>query len=269
MIDTVICGDCLEVMRGMDDNSVDLCITSPPYDKLRDYKGYSFDFEGIAEQLFRVTKQGGVVVWVVGDATIKGSETGTSFRQALHFKKIGFSLHDTMIWNKNSCRYPETNRYYPCFEYMFVLSKGQPETSNLIKDRRNKCAGSKVARAKGIRTASGKMVENSAFKIAKDRRIKEVGVRFNVWDINVSATEGQKKHPATFPLSLAVDHVTSWSNKGDVVMDPFCGSGTTGVAAVRMGRHFIGIEISPDHCKIAEKRIQEERDKYALFNEKT
>ena len=131
-------GDCLEVMKSFEDSCVDLTVTSPPYDNLRDYKGYTFNFEEIAKELYRITKDGGVVVWVVGDATIKGSETGTSFKQALYFKEIGFNLHDTMIYKKTGCPFPEFNRYYPIFEYMFILSKGKPKTTNLICDRENK-----------------------------------------------------------------------------------------------------------------------------------
>ena len=251
--------DCLEGMRQMGDKSVDLSVTSPPYDNLRTYKGFSFDFEGIAKELYRITKDGGVLVWVVGDATIDGSETGTSFRQALYFKEIGFNLHDTMIWDKGSCRYPETNRYYPCFEYMFVLSKGKPITSNLIEDRKNKYGGGKVSRGSQIRTTEGEMKPNSAFNTDRQRAIKIIGVRFNLWNIAVSAsTDGEevREHPAPFPEQLANDHILSWSNKGDLVLDPFMGSGTTGKMAVIRERQFIGFEIAKEYCEIAEKRIK-------------
>ena len=137
----IICGNCVEIMKEWENNIIDLTITSPPYDNLRDYKGYVFDFENIAKQLYRVTKSGGVVVWIVGDATIKGSETGTSFRQALYFKEIGFNLHDTMIYSKAGFQYPATNRYHQTFEYMFIFSKGKPKTFNPIKDRKNKWDG--------------------------------------------------------------------------------------------------------------------------------
>ena len=129
----IIQGDCLEVMKSIPDKSIDMVLTSPPYDNLRDYKGYTFNFEGIAQEIYRVLKDGGVCVWIVGDATIKGSETGTSFRQALYFKEIGFNLHDTMIWYKtNPMPYIKKNCYTPCFEYMFVFSKGKPNTFNPI-----------------------------------------------------------------------------------------------------------------------------------------
>lgn len=249
-------------MRRMDDDSIDLVVTSPPYDNLRDYKGYHFPFEDIAKSLYRVMKEGGVVVWVVGDQTVNGSETGTSFRQALYFMEVGFNLHDTMIWNKKSCRYPETNRYYPVFEYMFIFSKGKASTTNLIADRRNIYSGSKVARKSQIRTKCGKMKENSAYRKNKNRRIKNYGVRFNIWDISVSASNDDKiamSHPATFPEWLASDHIKSWSNVNDIVYDPFIGSGTTAKMAIVLQRKYIGSEISSEYCQLAEKRIQNEK----------
>jgi len=249
-------GDCLEVMKTLPENSVDLTVTSPPYDNLRTYKGYTFDFEGIAKELYRITKDGGVVVWVVGDATIKGSETGTSFKQALYFKEIGFNLHDTMIYKKTGCPFPEINRYYPIFEYMFILSKGKPKTTNLIKDRENKYAGCKVARKSHARQVDGSVKENSAYRIDKDRVLKDVGVRFNIWEVtssrNINSDTGN--HPAIFPEKLAEDHIISWSNEGDVVLDPMCGSGTTLKMAKLNNRNAIGIEISEEYCQIASER---------------
>ena len=163
-------GDCLETMKDIPDNSIDLTVTSPPYDNLRTYNGYSFDFENIAKELYRITKKGGVVVWVVGDQTIKGSESGTSFRQALYFKEIGFNLHDTMIYRKKALSFPDFNRYYQCFEYMFILSKGKPKTTNLINDRINKCANDKVSG--NYRDVDGTMKPMSG-KI-KGNKVKEI-----------------------------------------------------------------------------------------------
>jgi len=249
--------DCLETMKKMPDNFIDLVITSPPYDDLRAYKGFSFDFCSTAKQLERGLKQGGIIVWIVNDKTVRGSESGRSFEQVLFFKKLGLNLHDTMIWDKGSCRFPETNRYYPCFEYMFVLSKGQPKTHHLIEDRPNKFANSKVARAHQIRTVTGEVIANSAFKIAPNRRIKPVGVRFNIWKIAVSASSGDKsalKHPASFPEQLVYDHIISWSNEGDLVYDPFMGSGTTGKMCLLSKRQYLGSEISKEYCEIAKLR---------------
>jgi len=250
----IIQGDCLEVMKTLKPNSIDMVITSPPYDNLRDYEGYSFDFKAVAKEIYRVIKQGGVVVWVVGDATIKGSETGTSFKQALYFKKVGFNLHDTMIWRKQT--FTDTGslriRYGGVFEYMFILSKGTIKTFNPIKDRKNKLPN---ARKHGtIRQKDGNTIKQSS--IGKKANI--YGQRFNVWDINTEVSNLKRKHPAQFPERLVNDHILSWSNKGDLVLDPMNGSGTTTKMAKLLGRNYIGIDISEGYCKIAEKRLAQE-----------
>ncbi len=251
-------GDCLDRMAEIPNGSVDLTVTSPPYDNLRTYNGTLNDWtpekwQAIIRELFRVTKQGGVVVWVVGDATINGSETGTSFRQALYAMECGFRLHDTMIWNKHSFSAVGalTTRYAPVFEYMFVLSKGAPKSFNPIKDRPNKQAGKPLSGT--IRQADGSMRSVSN----RGRAIAKLGQRFNVWDVFSVRGEETKSHPATFPEALARDHILSWSNPGDVVLDPFLGSGTTGKMAVLEGRRFIGIERDLDYFAIAERRITE------------
>jgi len=250
--------NCLETMEMMPDGFIDLTVTSPPYDNLRTYNGYSFDFEAVAKELYRVTKQGGVVVWVVGDATVKGSETGTSFKQALFFKEIGFNLHDTMIYRKNSLTFPDTNRYYQCFEYMFILSKGKPKTSNLLADKPNKQANKCVTG--NYRDIDGSLKEMSGSK--KKRTIKPFGIRWNIWEYNTGwqhsyTEEYLRNQPAIFPEQLANDHIISWSNEGDLVYDPFMGSGTTAKMAILNKRNWIGSEISQEYCEIAEKRINE------------
>lgn len=243
--------DCLEFMKSLPDKCIDLTVTSPPYDNLRDYKGYSFDFEGIAKELFRITKVGGVVVWIVGDAVIDGSESGTSFKQALFFKECGFRLHDTMIYQKNSYPFPPSNRYFNVFEYMFVLSKDSPKTTNLIKVP-TKGQGHKKST---FREADGSMSEGK-YEFGKDERVKD-----NVWiyDVGFAKSSNDKisfEHPATFPERLAVDHIKSWSNENEIVFDPFMGSGTTAKMAQLLKRNWIGCEISPEYCKIAEDRIK-------------
>jgi site-specific DNA-methyltransferase (adenine-specific) len=233
-----------------------MVLTSPPYDNLRNYKGYKFDFEGIAKQLFRIVKVGGVVVWVVGDATINGSETGTSFKQALYFKKIGFNLHDTMIYQKSGMSMPDINRYYQNFEYMFVISKGKPLKVNLLKDKINKWGGKSSFGNVSSRGKDGKLKK-------KDKIItNEYGVRFNIWKYNTgygysAEEEISYQHPAIFPEKLAEDHILSWSNKGDLILDPMNGSGTTTKMAQKLGRNFIGIEISKEYCEIARQRLRQ------------
>ena len=250
--------DCVAGMKLLEDCSIDLTVTSPPYDNLRMYKGYAFDFEAVAAELFRVTKDGGALVWVVNDATIKGSETGTSFRQALHFKEIGWKLHDSMIYAKDSCPYPETTRYYPGFEYMFVLVKGKIKTVHLIADKPNKTSGDKVSGTE--RKTDGTIRRMSAVVKNTGRKVKPYGVRSNIWHYGMGFMKSTTdkiayKHPAIFPEKLARDHIISWSNPGDVVLDPFMGSGTVAKMARLTGRDFIGFEISKEYCDIAEERL--------------
>ena len=248
---TLYTGDCLDIMRTLEAGSVDAVITSPPYDNLRTYNGYRFDFEPTAHELFRVTKEGGVVVWIVADETRNGSETGTSFRQALYFKDVGFNLHDTMIWHKGSFTSPQKRRYPNTFEYMFVLSKGKP-VCNQIVDRPNKKAGTRSTRT--IRKANG--YTKPMYADNRRTEIGTFGVRFNVWQLPPEQSNALRVHPAQFPVPLARDHILSWSNPGDTILDPFMGSGTTGVACVQTGRNFIGIEIDPGYAEIARARIE-------------
>lgn len=237
--------DCLTTMSAMPNCFIDLTVTSPPYDKLRTYNGYSFDFESVAIELFRVTKNGGVVVWVVSDETFKGSETGTSFKQALFFMKCGFNLHDTMIWEKTG-RLPTQDRYYNVFEYMFIFSKGKPKTMNFICDHKNINGGKVQKKDKVIN--KGKNVKSEETFVRK-----QYSRRPNIWKIHV----GQNKtgHPAVFPEQLAIDHIKTWSNEGDLVYDPFMGSGTTAVSSIHTKRKFIGSEISKEYVNGAIKRI--------------
>ena len=241
-------GDSREVLRGIFSESIDLTVTSPPYDNLRTYNDsleWNFDiFKEIAQELFRVTKQGGVVVWVIGDATIKGSETGTSFKQALYFKEIGFNLHDTMIWRKpNAMPQVDRTRYTQSFEYMFILSKAKIKTANLMTIY-TKNAGKLLKRGDGNK----ENINSAGGNIVKSKRIA-----FNVYDLCVGGSNNG--HPATFPEALARDHIISWSNEGDTVLDPFMGSGTTGKMAIQLNRDFIGIEKVKEYYDIAEERI--------------
>jgi site-specific DNA-methyltransferase (adenine-specific) len=238
-------GDCREVLGTLADNSIDLTVTSPPYDNLRTYNGFTFDFEGIARELYRVTKPGGVVVWVVGDATVKGSETGTSFRQALYFRDVcGFNLHDTMIWQKpNAMPQVDKSRFCQSFEYMFVLSKGKPKCANPRKT---------ATRHSG---KSWTRTDNNEQSICGDGKhvIGAERIAFNI--VSVAVGGANFGHPAVFPEPIARDHILSWSNEGDTVLDPFLGSGTTGKMALQHGRKFVGIEISPEYLAIATRRI--------------
>jgi DNA modification methylase len=248
-LNKIYCGDNCDLLGQLPRDCVDLVVTSPPYDDLRTYGGHTWDFYGVAWQLKRVLKPGGVIVWVVADATKDGSETGTSMEQALHFKRLGLNLWDTMIWDKGVSTTPTESRYYATWEYSFVFSKGKPQALNFLTDRKNVTAGSKRISLKNCRKEERQYC-------GKEFVTQETGRRFNVWTINPYSEANE--HPAIFPERLATDHILSWSNPGDLVLDPFTGSGTTCKAAKELGRNFLGFEINPEYCKIAERRIAQE-----------
>ena len=256
---TLMLGDCLDVLKQLPSECIDLTVTSPPYDNLRTYTGnvdWNFDvFKAIADELYRITKDGGVIVWIVADATLKGSETLSSFQQALYFKDIGLNVHDTMIYQKSGVTTPSKARYYQSFEYMFVLSKGKPKTFNAINDRKNKW------RERWGKTRRKRLADGSFGDVQESRIAPEFGMRFNIWQYTQGYLRGTKdkiayQHPATFPEALASDHILSWSNQMDLVLDPFMGSGTTGKMALLNNRKFIGIEKIPEYFQIAETRLQ-------------
>ena len=255
-INKIVCGDNVATMATFPAESIDLVVTSPPYDNLRTYGGHSWNFEGVAQELWRVIKPGGVVVWVVADATVNGSETGTSFRQALRFMEIGFRLHDTMIWDKPWTNYGDTSaRYAGGWEYMFVLAKESPQAINIIRDRPNVTAGS------GRSMRSDRRVTGDGQGLARgdDYVTHDFGPRKAIWNIAVGGySVSAISQPAVFPEALARDHILSWSNEGDIVLDPFSGSGTTAKMAKHNGRKYIGIEINPEYCEIAAKRLEQQ-----------
>jgi DNA modification methylase len=264
-INSIIEGNCVEVLKSFDENSIDLTVTSPPYDNLRTYNGYVFPFEEIANELYRVTKLGGIVVWVVGDANINGSETGTSFKQALHFNKIGFNLHDTMIFQKtNPIPQIYRKRYSNIFEYMFVFSKGEVKTHNPIKID---CLHAGL-QLNGTNYKNYSKGEQKREKMAKP--VKKEKIKGNIWEYVVgkkAEDQEAKGHPAPFPCALARDHIKSWTNENDIVLDPMCGSGTTCISALQLNRRFIGIDMSHEYCELAQKRIDNYLWQPSLFME--
>lgn len=255
MFDYIEQGDCIDLMREIPDEFIDLTITSPPYDDLRKYNGYSFDFESTAKELYRVTKKGGVVVWVVGDQTSNGSESGTSFKQALYFKEIGFNLHDTMLYRKLNYMPLNHNRYEQEFEYMFVLSKGKPKTFNPIMIP-CKYAGQETWGAPSYhKTNSSGLVSTSK------KKINDTKQHGNIFEYFTNKTKETKGHPAPYPEQLVQDQILSWSNEGDIVLDPFLGSGTTAKVAILNCRHYIGFEISEQYFEIAKARVESAKKK--------
>jgi site-specific DNA-methyltransferase (adenine-specific) len=271
-INKIYCVDNVLGMSQIDNESIDLTVTSPPYSDLRDYEKYSWDFENVAKEIYRITKDGGILVWVVGDKTSKGTEELTPFRQAIYFQDVvGFNIWDTMIYQKEFCPFPANVRYNQQFEFMFVFSKGKAKTFNPIKERKSEKeikkilngslnVASKTYRDKNGKTKRGdsdermlKRLEKSSLSITKNKG--------NVWKINAGYMVGSKdkiafEHPATFPESLANDHILSWSNEGDLVLDPFMGSGTTAKMSKLNNRNYIGFEISQEYVDIANERLK-------------
>ena len=246
----IICGDNAKVLASFPDGCIDLTVTSPPYDNLRTYNGFTWDFDSLAAQLYRVTKPGGVVVWVVADATINGSESGTSFRQALYFLGCGFNLHDTMIYEKINFIPLTHNRYEQAFEYMFVFSKGAVVTFNPMKDATLGNGSKYNLSRKGY---SATIKEGAQRRRDEDVVTKAEKIKRNIFSYTLGGD--RLGHPAPFPESLARDHILSWSNPGDLVLDPFIGSGTTAKMARETGRDFIGIDISEEYCTLARRRV--------------
>jgi len=253
IMNKIICADSQEFMQEMPEEIVQLTVTSPPYDNLRTYKGYSFDEDEMIKGLYRVTKPGGVVVWIVADATIKGSKSGSSWRQAEKFRKAGFKIHDVMIWHKNKLPV-NAKRYEPSWEYMFIFLKGKIKIFNpimvkkLYKDKRkNKTAH---------RTKNGSRPKTCSSRPDLDFKVKE-----NLWYYPVGGGHMTKdkiayKHPAIFPENIARDHIITWSNKFDLVFDPMNGAGTTTKMAKFLHRRYIGIDCSEEYCNIAKKRLE-------------
>jgi len=274
MNNTIYNESCLDTMKRMEDNFIDLVVTSPPYDNLRTYGNitdWSFDvFKEIADLLVKKLKVGGVIMWNVQDATIKGSKTGSSFRQALYFMEKGLNLHDTMIYEKTGIAFAageKSVRYSQAFEYCFILSKGKPKTVNIIMDKPNKWAGSTSWGNAKSRNKEGELQDSGK----KSKEIKPFGARTNIWRIKNSGGFGQKdnnayKHPATMPMELAKGHIETWSNKGDIVYDPFSGSATTSKVALEMGRNYIGSEINTEYYKDSIEILNELKNKLKFFD---
>jgi site-specific DNA-methyltransferase (adenine-specific) len=248
------------MMQEMDENCVDLTVTSPPYDDLRNYKGYSFDFENIAKGLFKVTKVGGIVVWVVGDKILNGDRTLTSFRQALYFQEVGFNVHDVMIYKKKNTPFMRSNAYTNCYEFMFVFSKVKVNTFNRLLDKTVRQGFEGMPFNKGADGVNRKVL----------KELKAEKTRVNIWEyaVGLGGTTSDReafKHPAVFPEKLAEDHILTWTNPGDLVFDPMCGSGTTLKMAKKHSRLYIGCDISEEYVDIAKRRIDGVKTELRLF----
>lgn len=237
-------GDCIKVLDTIPECSVDLIVTSPPYDDLREYNSV-IDYDALIPKLYKVLKDGGVVVWNVNDRVKDGTKTLSSFKQALMFKEKGFLVNDVMIWEKtNPIPQVKQPRYDQCFEYMFIFSKGRPKTFNPIMVR---CSHA------GEHSDSCKTLTPDVSRTKKDIIINDFKKDRNIWKFNVA--NNKTKHPAVFPIELPLRHIKTWTNENDVVLDPFMGSGTTGLASLSLNRSFIGIELDEEYFNISKERV--------------
>ena len=252
--------NCVEGMKLMTENQVDLVVTSPPYDNLRTYKGYEFEYKKVAEGLFRVVKEGGIVIWVVADRTIKGNRTLTSFKHALCFQEVGFNVHDVMIYKKKNTPFMRSNAYTNCFEYMFVFSKGKPKTFNALK-------------VPTIRSGYEKMPANKKEDGINNKvlgKLNKEKTKNNIWEyaVGLGGSTNDKiafQHTAIFPEKLALEHILSWSNEGDIVFDPMCGSGTVCKMAMLNKRKYLGMDISKEYVELAKERMQLHEKQFKLI----
>ena len=256
-------GDCAAVLPGLP--PADLILTSPPYDGMREYGGYSdaFDFDAVAAACVANLAPGGLLVWVVADQIVDGGDSGTSFRQALSFMGLGLTLHQPMIYQRWSLSGMRKKAYYKDFEYMFVFSKGKLKTANILEDKRNLATGGrKASKMSGL----GRSGDNqNSYLGLTGGIVPEYGRRGSVWYYNAGKYAGNLKgdldyqtlaeHPAIFPQRLARNHILSWTNPGDLVIDPMVGSGTTLRAAADFGRRAVGIEINPEYCDLIRQRL--------------
>jgi site-specific DNA-methyltransferase (adenine-specific) len=251
---TIYHENCLETLGRLPDDMIDMTITSPPYDDLREYNGYHFPVQDIAAALYDKTKPGGVVIWVVGDRTVNGGETLTSFRHALTFQETGFKVHDTMLYVKNNPIPSDCGkRYRQCFEYMFCFAKGQPKTFNPITEP-TKSAGTKIKAFRITERGRGNVPDEDI-----GRQIKTERKAGNIFTYNVGTSSSQDRvafnHPAIFPEKLVEDQIRTWTDTGDVVYDPFMGSGTTAKVAHLLDRKWLGSEISEEYVNLANERL--------------
>lgn len=263
-INNIYQADCVKLMQSIDDNFVDLTVTSPPYDDLRNYKGFSFEFHKIAKELYRITKKGGVVVWVVGDKIKKGNKSLTSFRQALYFQEIGFNVHDVMIYKKKNTPFMRSNAYTNGYEFMFIFTKGSPKTFNPLKE-------------KTVRQGLEMMPFNKKADGINKKTLRELKAEktlTNIWEyaVGMGGTTSDKiafKHPAVFPEKLAEDHILSWTNEKDLVFDPMVGSGTTCKMAMLNGRNYLGCDLSEEYVNIANERLKMTKKKIVVEDSPT
>ena len=260
-INSIICGDSAEVLKNFPDNSIDMVVTSPPYDGLRDYNGFSLDLHKIGKEIYRVLKDGGIAVMVIQDATKDFAKSLTSFRTIVDWcDNVGFRLFETVIYHKNGTEGAWwKQRFRVDHEYMPIFMKGKkPQYFNKEPLKIPSKHGGKVMSGSGNRRTDGTLSETVR------RPINTMKCRGTVWDYLMAGDKNplKRKHPAVFPDKIPYDCIQCFCPEGGLVLDPFIGCGSTAVMAKVLGRNYIGIDISREYCDLAEERIEKDVPKY-------
>lgn len=285
MTDTVLNGDSLEVLSSLPDESIHCCVTSPPYYALRDYgadgqigqedtpEEYIQRLVEVFSEVKRVLRPDGTLWLNIADTYCKSVKQGAKqkdmlgipWRLALVLRQDGWYLRSNIIWEKaNPMPESVTDRCTRSYEHIFQLSKSkhyyfdkdaiaEPVKDSTLQRLHGGCSGN----GKYSQGVPGQTVQT----ICRPRKAGDIPDealpthrnKRDVWHINTGAYSG--KHFAVFPVKLAETCILAGCPEGGIVLDPFFGSGTTGLAAKRNKRHYLGIEINPDYCQLAEERI--------------
>ena len=254
--DKLIVGDCLNIMKKIEENTFDLIVFSPPYDSLRKYNDYTFDLKKTGEQIFRVLKDGCLCAMVIQDQTKNFGKSLTSFRTAVDWvDRIGFKLFETVIYRKHGIEGAWWNkRFRVDHEYIHLFLKGEkPRYFNKDPLRIPSKHGGKTMVGSGNRKTDGTTTKTTTIHVNKMK------CRGTVWDYLNAGDKNKLKqqHPAVFPDKIPYDIISCFSPVKGLVLDPFVGSGSTCVMAKKLDRFYTGIDISSKYIEIAKKRLKE------------
>ncbi len=261
-------GDCLELLTMMDDSSVDLIVTSPPYadQRKRTYGGIAPDkyvdwFSPIAEQLLRVLKPSGSFVLNIKEKVVNGERHTYVLELILKMRELGWLWTEEYIWHKkNSFPGKWPNRFRDSWERCLHFTKNRKfamyqeavmvPVGDWKNERLKKLSSRDMMRDESrVGSGFGKNISNW--------QGREMAYPTNV--LHMATECGNKGHSAAFPEVLPEWFIRLFTTEGDVVLDPFAGSGTTLVAASRLSRKSVGFELLDEHCQVAKERLGLER----------
>lgn len=263
-LNEIYCIDCVEGMKKIPDNSVDIVVTSPPYDGIRDYNGFNFDLHETGRGLIRILKEGGIVAMVIQDQTKNFGKTLTSFKTIIDWcDNIGFKLFECVIYRKHGSEGAWwTNRFRVDHEYMPIFLKGEkPQYFNKENLKVPSIHGGKVMTGSGSRRTDGKT------NARVTRPINTMKCRGTIWNYLMAGDKDpiKRQHPAPFPDQIPLDFIECFCPPGGVVLDPFMGSGSTAVAAKKLNRKYIGFDTSEEYIKIAHARLRNTETQLKVF----